>query len=282
VLDNAPAKHRRSDARARRQLEALESGDARERLATLVAAAMENGAAEEALRQQLFTDGQELEAIADELAAADRLMVVQRRPLLLLDGTVAQALAKRVVQALTAYHEEHPLASAMPKSALTAALPPRLPDPALAALLQRMAAEGVIRESADGVALPEHQVELTDEQARAREALLRLFDEARWAPPSIAEALQQTGVSTAVADAVLHMLLRSGDLVRVRNDLIYRSACLEKLIAELRERYAAGDSFSVPQFKEWTGVSRKHAIPLLEYLDQHRVTRREGDLRVRV
>jgi len=282
VLDNAPAKHRRSNARARQRLEALESGDARERLATLVAAAAENGVAEEALRQQLFTAREELEAMVDELAAEDRLLVAQRRPLVLLDTAAAETLAERMMQVLSAYHDEHPLAPAVPKSALAAAMPPRLPEPALGALLQRMAAEGAIREGAEGVALSSHQVALSDEQARARDALLRLFDDARWAPPSVAEAVDQAGVSAAVADAVLHMLLRSGDLVRVRNDLVYRSTRLEALISELRERYAAGESFSVPQFKEWTGVSRKHAIPLLEYLDQHRVTRRQGDLRVRL
>jgi selenocysteine-specific elongation factor len=41
-----------------------------------------------------------------------------------------------------------------------------------------------------------------------------------------------------------------------------------------------GQKFGVAEFKEWTGVSRKHAIPLLEFLDRERVTRREGDSRI--
>jgi len=41
-----------------------------------------------------------------------------------------------------------------------------------------------------------------------------------------------------------------------------------------------GQKFAVPEFKDWTGISRKYAIPLLEFLDRERVTRREGDARI--
>ena len=51
---------------------------------------------------------------------------------------------------------------------------------------------------------------------------------------------------------------------------------------ELRELLARhkGERFRVPEFKEWTGISRKYAIPLLEFLDREKITRREGDERV--
>jgi len=70
-------------------------------------------------------------------------------------------------------------------------------------------------------------------------------------------------------------------LVRVTHELIFHRDAL----AQLRERLASykktkGDRISVPVFKDLTGVTRKYAIPLLEYLDRERVTRRAADERV--
>jgi selenocysteine-specific elongation factor len=77
---------------------------------------------------------------------------------------------------------------------------------------------------------------------------------------------------------ILQILVREKRLVRIGDDLMFHAVA----IASLRELLAArkGERFQVGAFKEWTGVSRKYAIPLLEYLDREHVTRREGDERV--
>jgi len=83
------------------------------------------------------------------------------------------------------------------------------------------------------------------------------------------------------AEKLLQILLREKNLVRVTAELIFHRDAL----AQLRQRLSAfkkakGERISVPVFKELTGVTRKYAIPLLEYLDRERVTRRAGDERV--
>jgi selenocysteine-specific elongation factor len=80
---------------------------------------------------------------------------------------------------------------------------------------------------------------------------------------------------------LLQILLREKSLVRVSPELIFHRNAL----AQLKEKLSAykkskGDRISVPVFKELTGITRKYAIPLLEYLDRERVTRRAGDERV--
>jgi selenocysteine-specific elongation factor len=68
----------------------------------------------------------------------------------------------------------------------------------------------------------------------------------------------------------------------VHSEMFFHRTALDKLTRRLRER-ASQDrerAIDVAQFKELTGISRKYAIPLLEYLDRQRVTRREGDRRI--
>jgi selenocysteine-specific elongation factor len=89
----------------------------------------------------------------------------------------------------------------------------------------------------------------------------------------------RTGVDAARARAFAQMLINSGELVRV-SDLIFHRGALEGLRETLRKFKAErGAKLDVGAFKDLTGVSRKYAIPLLEYLDVQRVTRRAGDAR---
>ena len=72
--------------------------------------------------------------------------------------------------------------------------------------------------------------------------------------------------------------MRDRKLVRINLELVYHAAALEQVQALLKAR--SGQRFSVGDFKDWTGVSRKYAIPLLEFLDRQRLTRRDGEQRV--
>ena len=80
------------------------------------------------------------------------------------------------------------------------------------------------------------------------------------------------------ARTLLHILLREKRLIRVSEDLVFHATAVDRL----RELLAArrGARFAVPDFKTWTGISRKYAIPLLEFLDRERLTRRDGDTRM--
>jgi selenocysteine-specific elongation factor len=80
------------------------------------------------------------------------------------------------------------------------------------------------------------------------------------------------------ARGLLEALIKNQKLARVSEDMVFHA----EVIAHLRKSLAAhkGRRFSVPEFKSWTNISRKYAIPLLEYLDHQRVTRRDGDTRV--
>jgi len=90
--------------------------------------------------------------------------------------------------------------------------------------------------------------------------------------------LKASGVDPARARSILQILLREGKLVRISADLVLHASALVQLRGLLADR--RGRHFSVPEFKDWTGVSRKYAIPLLEFLDREHVTRREGDERI--
>ena len=280
IIDSIPVKHRRRDASTLEFLDRFAATDATDRFAALAASSGARGIGAVDLLQRLGTTKSALAEQAAVLEDLEQLVVLQQEPLFVIDREALTALAPEALTAVGNYHRTHPLHPAMPKSELAAALPRELPDVALDALIGLLVIRQELRGSAKGLAMPGHDVALDPRQQDIRDALIGVYEAAGYAPPSTDQALDSIGASAQEGDAVLRMLLRDGELVRLRDDLVFRSEQLTKLVDELRGRHASGAEFTVGEFKEWTGLSRKHAIPLLEYLDQHRITRRQGDKRV--
>ena len=125
------------------------------------------------------------------------------------------------------------------------------------------------------------EIALLPEEAKAKEQIESVFSFAGLAVPSVKEVLAKLPLEAKRAEKLLQILLREKSLVRVTPELIFHRQALAQLKEQLSAfKKAKGDRISVPVFKELTGITRKYAIPLLEYLDRERVTRRTGDERV--
>src|SRR5262249_16947140 len=135
----------------------------------------------------------------------------------------------------------------------------------------------------DLLRLGTHRVALSPEEQAAKDHLAKLYADAALQPlaleEAIAQAAPQHGIDAGRAQRFAQMLINSGELVRV-GELLFHHDALEKLRALLQQHKAQhGAKLDVGAFKDLTGVSRKYAIPLLEYLDRQRVTRRVGEAR---
>jgi len=122
--------------------------------------------------------------------------------------------------------------------------------------------------------------------AEMRDRLEAIYREAKLNAPSLSEAFARAGIAPSAQPhgrKLLQVLIDSGALVRVDGEMFFHREALDELIAKLHAfaaKRSADRAIEVPAFKELAGISRKYAIPLLEYLDRQRVTRREGDRRI--
>jgi selenocysteine-specific elongation factor len=180
-----------------------------------------------------------------------------------------------MVQAVSEFHRAQPLAPGIAKQDLRARELPGSPPYLIDALLA--AAKQIVVEG-ENVRLRSHALVLQQDEEQARGAIERAFEEAGLAVPPVSEVLAKSGIEPARARSLLQILLRDNTLVRVNDDLLFHRRAIEKLRAMLAAHRA--ERFNVATFKQWTGISRKYAIPLLEYLDREHVTRREGDERL--
>lgn len=267
VIDMAAPRYRKTDNVAAR-LDALSSPDAPRRIATLAGESRYGIALAELVARTGMTEA----AIASAAAKAPLTVLA---PPYYIDTAWFEATRVRLEKTVRAFHTAHPLQPGVALHDLRNAELPGAPPFVLDALLARSKEISVDGEIAH---LRGHKLSLRDDEQQARQAIERAFETAGLAAPSSAEALAKSGVESSRARELMQILLRERKLVRINAELILHHTA----IAHLRELLAArrGGRFQVPAFKEWTGVSRKYAIPLLEFLDRERITRREGDERI--
>ena len=186
-------------------------------------------------------------------------------------------LKAQVVPALEAFHEQNPLERGIGKEQLQV-----LTDasPAIFALIaERLVHEKKIEIAGDLIWLPGHGVVMKDEEAESKKKIEDAFSTTGLKVPALHEVISGLKVDKARAQKIVTLLLRDKVLVKISDELVFHRAALEELRRQIAAQKAKSSKMDVAAFKELTGVSRKYAIPLLEYLDRERVTRRVGDAR---
>jgi selenocysteine-specific elongation factor len=182
-----------------------------------------------------------------------------------------QALAARVDSELSAYHRRYPFRVGMAREELRSSI--GLPAASFPAVVKGLVEDGRLVERDGSIAAPTHSVAI--EQGPAAD-LVHLLQTARFAPPSLTEAIQQTHASNEIVRA----LVQRGDIVRVSDDVAFSKDAYEAAVALVREIVAGQGSITVAQLRDRMSASRRPVLALLEHLDAQRVTRRVGDARV--
>jgi selenocysteine-specific elongation factor len=190
-----------------------------------------------------------------------------------------RALGEAVAAALGEFHARNPLAAGISKEELRNRFADVQPE-VFAMVLASLARENKIELSGETVKLAGRGVVMKDEEAEAKRTIEQAFAMAGLKVPALKEVLAALPVDRARAQKIVTLLLRERVLVKLADELVFHREALEELRRSLLAYKAKSPKIGVAQFKELTGVSRKYAIPLLEYLDRERVTRRVGDERV--
>ncbi|MCA1594207.1 MAG: selenocysteine-specific translation elongation factor [Acidobacteria bacterium] len=282
VLDAHASKHRGRDRlNARARLASLAEADAGERVAFFVESAGEQGLRRAGLSART---GWRDEVMDDALGEAMRRGSVVEADSVFVAREVFDTLLRRTAEEVEAHHAREPLARGMPRETLRERVFTHAAPEVFRAVLNRAGAAGALVSERDVVRSSKHSLELSPADAELRDRLEGLYRDAALEAPALEEALARAaGSRREHARKIFQLLIDAGALVRVREDLFFHREALDRLIAALRA-YAARHEperlIDVAAFKEISGVSRKYAIPLLEYFDRERITRRAGDRRI--
>lgn len=280
VLDPDPAlKAPRSlDARTRWQLLATNSEADLVALTTMVT---ERGAAAMAIGTLATRGGVPPPELPHVVSALTAHHQIARAGDMLVAETVVATLTKALLILVEAFHRRDPLAEGLPREEARERLFARA-APAVFELILTRLREGGELHVRDRLTSTRHQAGLSADERHVVDTLERVYREAGLTPPEPPALAAQEGLPGAAVGKLIEVMVRQKRLVRT-GGLIFHPEALARLRESVRGlRPAAGQpvTIDVATFKQHYGVSRKFAIPLLEWLDRERVTRRVGDARL--
>lgn len=253
-------------------LHEINNGDPARVLHARVARRGERGLA---VSQLVAETGWRAEKIAAQLVSLAQ-EITRAGDLLIMTASFAQLRAS-MIKVVQGFHEQNPLLGGMPAESLRENLAMDAPlfDSVIASLIRdgKLAVTGALAH------LPGRGVVMKDEEAESRHAIEQAFSSAGLQVPALKDVLAQLKIDKARAQKIVTLLLREKVLIKVADELVFHRSALEDLRVKLQAQKAKSPKINVSAFKDLTGVSRKYAIPLLEYLDRERVTRRIGDER---
>lgn len=280
ILDACPAKHKRHQEELIKSLTIRETGTDDEILELVLK--------EESIRfPSIHYLAAKLNWTDKETEARMETLKKQKKALSLNDGNYFHksfwdTVTTRTLDILNAFHKENPISSGMEKEEIKSRLVEgfylkdvKKGDVLLNELLKR----GIITASGSTVAAAGFSAQYSDAHSGMRETILKTYLDAGFEAPATDDVLAQFK-DKKQAKQVLSDLFKEGILIKLNPGSYLHKTHYDKAMALLRNHFAAHSTMSLAEFRDILGTSRKYVLLILDYLDQQKITKLQGDVRV--
>jgi selenocysteine-specific elongation factor len=280
VLDIMPSKIKRKDReKAADWLETLEKASPED----AAHAFLSQSATGARLRDIAVRTGETIDTVQalmqKGLKAGNILSVDIGDDIFLISSENFNGLRQMLTEELKGFFESQPHRLFMPREELRSRVGGSLPPQLFERVINELLEGGKIDATQDGLSLSGRKAKISGEQQAAKEKMENIFREAAYSPPTFSQAEQELEDPKS-AKQMTSLLIEEGTLQKISPTIAYHKEHLEAAISKIRNHFENSDKLGVGDLKDLLGVSRKHAVPLLEYADRIGLTTRVGDHRV--
>jgi selenocysteine-specific elongation factor len=255
-------------------LQRLAAGDPERILSARIARRGQTGISISRLIAETGWTGRFLEARLDRTVKGGQVLRIGD---LFVDAPALIGLQQLIVSNVAAFQKKNSLVGGIAREALREQV--KASTEIFTAALEMLVREKNLEAVGDLVRLPGHGVAMKDEEAESKKKIEEAFAAAGLKVPALHEVIAGLKVDKTRAQKIVTLLLRDKVLAKISDELLFHRSALDALRRLVAAQKAKSPKIDVAKFKELTGVSRKYAIPLLEYLDREHVTKRVGDVR---
>jgi selenocysteine-specific elongation factor len=192
---------------------------------------------------------------------------------------VLETLGEECRAYLAGYHKREPMRQGLSRAELFSGFGRGMHPKLVHFLVERMVKAGQMVLEGDILRLPDHVVSLASDQTGLRALMESTYVEAGVMPPTTKAFLEDNGLAARDVAQMYRLLMEEGVLIKVSEEFYYSRKAMEDLIGRVREFFAGNQEMGPQDFREISGLTRKFAIPVLEYLDKEKITMRIGDKR---
>jgi selenocysteine-specific elongation factor len=280
ILHPNPSKHKSTDKQTLNALRGLDHGTIPEKIPILLATDAKRAMDLNELNSLLGLPAPDLVKICSDLARSEELVMLPAPSPILVLPHVVESLKRETLSQVSAFHKENPLQKGISKEELRKRLFDDLPLEVFRYCLDGLVEKRKLSFLEDALSIHGREVQLTAEGQQIRETIEASFRRAGYQPPSMADLQNSMPSSPEEIRRIFFWMIKEKILVRLSDDLVYHRETLEVIKKQIKARFVPGVKFGVAEFKELFDLTRKHAIPLLEYLDREKFTRRLGNDRI--
>ena len=278
ILDDCPPRHKRHQPEVIRALTIREGGSAGAQLQQLVE---EYGyalpTAQTLAQRQSMPEEEMVQALEDLVNSGDLLEILPRR---YLAAPLYRKACRSVEQVLAEYHKANPLHAGMKVAALRQKALRGAELKEADAILTAMLRGGTVTAIADRCALPDFRVVLTKRQTALRQKLLDSYRKSGREVPFVDDIYASFPTNERDdCKKVLENLVSCGELVMLTPQLFYHKDVYEEVCALTRDFFEGHPAFTLAEYRDLLGTSRKYALAILEFFDKTKVTKMVGDHR---
>lgn len=279
ILDIMPRKHRRLRSSSQDHLKSLYQGDETERLLILLRNSRLNGVELADLTGRLTLKPSDIQNTIQELSDQGEVQIIDQANFFSMTTAHFNTAQKNILSFLSEYHAENPLRPGAPRQEVRGKVGD-INEKIFAAALKHLSESNEIAENGAILRLASHSVEIDETLGEVKTKLESVFKNAHFQPPSVEDAFAQCAGKGNANQNALQILIDEGALLRLKDNIIYHRHALREAENLLKEHLSRNNEITAAEFRDLLGITRKHAIPLLEYFDTARITLRLGDKRV--
>jgi selenocysteine-specific elongation factor len=191
-----------------------------------------------------------------------------------LDGLAGDCLAY-----LGEYHRREPMRQGLSRAELTSGFGRGMHPKLVHFLVERLVKSGQVVLEADILRLPGHVVSLASDQSGLRTLMETSYVQAGFMPPTTKAFLEENGLTAKDVAQMYRLLMEEGVLVKVSEEFYFAKTAMDEIVARVRGFFESNQEMGPQDFRDLTELTRKFAIPVLEYLDKEKITMRIGDKR---
>jgi selenocysteine-specific elongation factor len=279
ILDSHPDKHRRFSSSVIADLSLLKDGTNEQALRQHIQHSGMGGITLGDLLNRVEMPPSEVQSIIRKMAEKGDLLFVDPEKLKVIEKGQYQGLRELVSALLGEFHQRSPMKSGLSKEELRTKLPPEVDVKLFQILINELIQSKEVMLEKDKLRLPGHQISSADEKGLVKRVEVAVL-KGGLQPPSPKELSEDWSEKEEEVRAIFEHLVHEGLLFKIKGEIYLHRVSFENLKEELVAYLKSHQEITTPQFKEMTKVSRKYAIPLIEYFDQIKLTLRLGEKRV--
>ena len=192
---------------------------------------------------------------------------------------VLDALGAECLEHLADYHRREPMRQGLSRAELMSGFGRGVHPKLVHFLVERLVKSGQVLLEADILRLPGHVVSLASDQTGLRTLMETTYVQAGFMPPTTKAFLEENGLAAKDVAQMYRLLMEEGVLIKVSEEFYYSSKAMDEIVARVRGFFESNQEMGPQDFRDLTELTRKFAIPVLEYLDKEKITMRIGDKR---